>query len=141
LVATVLLTVGLATCGTGPSPTPTSLPSPVREARTMAQPDGSLRIEAVSAPAALDQPYLFPVFTHCGFTASAFDFDGSFWSIADGPATFAVQSGNPPDGIDNPRDLGVIVAVGADRATWTSSRGIRLELARGPREVQVFGCD
>ncbi|MBA2718488.1 MAG: hypothetical protein H0U52_04465 [Chloroflexi bacterium] len=141
LVATVLLTFGLATCGTLPSPTPTNLASPLGEARTIPQPDGSIRIEAVSARALPDQPYLFPVFTHCGFTANAFDFDGSFWSIADGPAAFAVQGGNPPKGIDNPEDLGVIVAVGPDQATWTSRQGIRLELIRGPSDVQVFGCD
>ena len=108
----------------------------------MPLPDGSLRIEAVSAPALPDQPYHFPVFTHCGFTADAFDFDGSFWSIADAPAAFAAEAGaNPPAGIDNPEDFGVMVAVAADRATWTSRRGIRLELARGPSEAQVFGCD
>ena len=145
LVGLVLATV-LAGCTAEPAP-PISrpdaiaLPAPLREARTIPQPDGSIRIEAVSARVAPDQPYVYPAFTHCGFTANTFDFDGSFWSIADAPAAFAVQNGNPPAGIDNPIDRGVIVLVASDQAFWTSRAGARLELARGPSEVKVFGCD
>lgn len=136
-----IASLGLGACGSSPAPIPTALPSPVREARTIAQPNGSIRIEAVSARVVPNQPYRFPVFTHWGFTANSFDFDGSFWSISDAPAAFAAQNGNPPAGIDNPTDQGLIVLTAQDRATWVARGGARLELTRGPNEVQVFGCD
>ena len=137
---------GLAACGE-PGPTeaasPIALPSPIREARTVAQPNGQIRIEAVSARVGANQPYRYSAFTHCGFVANTFDFDGSFWAIADAPAAFApaLNGPNPPDGIGNPSDGGVIVLIRPDRAVWTSQRGIQLTLARGPGEVTVFGCD
>jgi hypothetical protein len=153
-VARTLLTlaavaVAVVGCGGESAPpssvggTPASRPPAVREARTVPGADGSIRIEAVSARVSPGQPYVFSVFTHCGFTDNAFDFDGSFWSIAKAPAAFAAQagSGNPPAGIDNPSDRGVIVLVGPDAATWTSRGGIPLRLARGGTEVRVFGCD
>lgn len=135
---------GLAACAE-PQPTqqasPIALPSPIREARTVAQPNGQIRIEAVSARVAANQPYRYSAFTHCGFVANTFDFDGSFWAIVDAPAAFSAQNGNPPPGIDNPADLGVIQLTTADRAVWTSRLGSQLSLARGPSEVTVFGCD
>jgi hypothetical protein len=148
LVACLLLATVLAGCAAGPAPSvaqpdpiPIALPAPLREARTIPLPDGSIRIEAVSARAVANQPYLYAAFTHCGFTANTFDFDGSFWAIANGPAGAAAQNANPPAGIDNPSDPGVIALVEADRAVWISRGGIRLELARGPNKVKVFGCD
>ncbi len=145
-IASILLACVLAACGSDPAPPsppsgPIALPAPLREARTIPQPDGSIRIESVSARVAPDQPYVYPTFTHCGFTANTFDFDGSFWAIADAPAGFAVQNGNPPAGIDSPVDRGVIVLVGPDHAVWNSRAGVRVQLARGPNEVKVFGCD
>jgi hypothetical protein len=148
ILASLLLATILAACGSDPAQpstvsVPIALPAPVREARTIPNPDGSIRIEAVSARAAPNQPYLYPAFTHCGFVANTFDFDGSFWAIVDAPAAFgaAANGGNPPAGIDNPSDAGVIVLVGVDRATWTSRGGGVLGFARGPSEVKVFGCD
>ena len=149
VLVALLLAALLVGCGADPAPpatTPTgpiALPAPLREARTIPQPDGSIRIEAVSAPVMPDQPYLYPAFTHCGFTANTFDFDRSFWAISDAPAAFAAEGigANPPPGIDNPVDRGVIVLVGADQAIWTSRAGARLQLARGPSEAKVFGCD
>jgi hypothetical protein len=149
LAVTGAIAAALTACGTAPEPslpvsaTPIAIPSPIRVARTIPQPDGSIRIEAVSARVGPGQPYVFPVFTHCGFTENAFDFDGSFWSIVEAPAAFAAEagSGNPPAGIDNPSDVGVIVLVGPDAATWMSRGGIPLRLARAGTEVRVFGCD
>jgi hypothetical protein len=143
----VALVVLAAACSSAPEPSPPAapiaLPAPPREARTIPQPDGSIRIEAVSARVAPGQPYVYPAFTHCGFTANTFDFDGSFWAIIDAPAAFAAEAnqGNPPAGIDNPIDRGVIVLTGPDSATWTSRGGGVLGLARGPNEVKTFGCD
>ena len=122
------------------SPSPIPLPSPVREARTVPQPDGSIRIEAVSAKVIPNQAYVFPVLTHCGFAAATFDFDGSFWAIA-GPAGVAMNAPNPPAGIDNPIDTGLIALVGPDQAVWVSRTGMRIELVRGGTEVRTFGCD
>ena len=144
LVAVVLLAAACSpTLEPSPPSEPIALPSPIREARTIPQPDGSIRIEAVSARAAPGQPYVYPAFTHCGFTPNTFDFDGSFWTIVEAPAAFAAEAnrGNPPTGIDNPVDRGVIVLTGADLATWTSRGGGVLGLARGPNEVKTFGCD
>ena len=145
LAATALLTVGLATCASPAAQVPTNppllaLPSAIGEARTIGQPDGSIMIEAVSAPAAPDQPYRYTAFTHCGFTANTFDFDGSFWTIL-GPAAFAAEGANPPAGIGSPDDAGVIVLREPERATWVSARGLAVELARGAKEVRAFGCD
>jgi len=133
-------------CTSGPEPTPHStpiaLPSPIREARTVPLADGSIRIEAVSARAVANQPYRYIAFTHCGFTASTFDFDGSFWTISGAAALAAGLNGpNPPDGIGNPTDGGVIVLTGPDSAIWIGQQGARIALARGPGEVTVFGCD
>ena len=132
-------------CGSAPAPPtdPISLVSPIREARTIPQPDGSIRIEAVSGRAIASQPYIYDVFTHCGFTANTFDFDGTFWSIVDAPAAFAAEAtgANPPTGIGYPYDRGVIVLVGPDSATWTSHGGIAVRLARAGSDVRVFGCD
>ena len=145
LAATVLLTAGLATCASPIPSAPThppllALPSALREARMIPQPDGSMRIEAVSAAVAPGQPYRYTAFTHCGFTESTFDFDGSFWRIL-APAAFAAEAVTPPAGIGNPDDAGVIVLREPERATWVSARGIAVELARGAREVRAFGCD
>jgi len=146
-VALLVLAALLLGCGSDPaSPQPAdpiALPSPVREARTIPQPDGSIRIEAASARVSRNQPYVYPAFTHCGFTPNTFDFDGSFWTIVDAPAAFGAElnGGNPPAGIDNPSDEGLIVLIGPDRATWTARQGAVVQLARGPSEVKVFGCD
>jgi hypothetical protein len=149
VVAALVVALVAAGCAAPPpdpgsaAPTLAALPSPVRVARTIPQPDGSIRIEAVSARVAANRPYAYPAFTHCGFTDNTFDFDGSFWTIAEAPAAFAVAagSGNPPPGIENPTDAGVIVLAGPDAATWTSRGGITLRLARAGTEVRVFGCD
>ncbi len=145
----LLIAAVLVGCGADPAPpatTPTgpiALPAPLREARTIPQPDGSIRIEAVSARVIPSQLYGYPAFTHCGFTPNTFDFDGTFWTIVDAPAAFAAEAigGNPPRGIDNPIDRGVIVLTGTDTATWTSRGGAILSLGRGPNEVKTFGCD
>ena len=143
----VALVVLAAACSSAPEPSPPSepiaLPSPIRAARTIPEPDGSIRVEAVSARVARGQPYLYAAFTHCGFTPNTFDFDGSFWTIVEAPAAIAAEAnrGNPPTGIDNPVDRGVIVLTGADVATWTSRGGGVLGLSRGPNEVKTFGCD
>jgi hypothetical protein len=142
----VALAAIAAACSPAPQPSapsvPIALPSPIRAARTVPQPDGSIRIEAVSARVALGQPYVYPALTHCGFLPNTFDVDGSFWVI-ETPAALAAEGnrGTPPAGIDNPIDRGVIVLTGADSATWTSRGGAVLGLARGPTEVRTFGCD
>ena len=147
ILAALLLAVAVTACESAPAPRstttldPIGLPAPLHEARTIPQPDGSIRIESDSGRAVPDQPYVYAAFTHCGFTANTFDFDGSFWAIVDAPAAFAAQNGNPPAGIDNPTDNGVILLTSPDRATWTSRAGARLALARAGAEVQVFGCD
>jgi hypothetical protein len=147
VVALVLAAVAAVACGSDASPapvgTPIALPVAIREARTKPQPDGSIRIEAVSGRVTPNQPYVYPAFTHCGFTPNTFDFDGSFWSIVNAPAAFAAEAngGNPPRGIDNPVDAGVIVLTGTDSATWTSRLGFRLDLVRVASEVRTFGCD
>lgn len=66
---------------------------------------------------------------------------GSFWTISDAPTGLFLQNGNPPPGIDKPIDQGVILLTTSDRAIWTARQGAQLQLARGPSEVQVFGCD
>jgi hypothetical protein len=144
-LAAVVMT-GLVGCATGPEPipsgqTPIALPSRIREARTIPLANGSIRIEAVSGRVVPNQPYRYVAFTHCGFVANTFDFDGSFWTIIDSSPAITVQSGNPPPGIDDPEDSGTILLTTADRALWVSRRGAQLTLGRGPGEMAVFGCD
>jgi hypothetical protein len=139
----LILAALIVGCSDLDAPTPMDLPAPVRQARTVPQPDGSVKVEAVSARIAPNQPYRYAAFTHCGFNAASFDFDGSFWTMASGPAGFVIAAGdgNPPQGIDNPSDAGLIVLTGPDRALWTSHRGLQLELERSFTEARVFGCD
>jgi hypothetical protein len=138
-----ILIVAVGGCGSDPAPSsgPIALPPPVREAWTVPQPDGSIIIEAVSAPAVAGQPYVYPALMHCGITLNTFDFDGWFWAVLDTPPGFDQRDGNPSVGIDNPIDTGVIVLTAPNHAVWTSRSGLRFLLGRGRTEAHVSGCD
>ena len=135
-----LLALGLVVlgCFPGPSTAIATLPPPIGEARTVSVGPGEVQINAVSGRVFQGQRYFFEVFTHCGFTANSFDFDGSFWTVLgqgdDG-------NGNPPQGIGNPVDAGVIQLLGPNEAAWISASGIRVNLQRAGSEARVFLCD
>lgn len=102
-------------------------------------PDGTFQFQPGSAPVVVGIPYVFTVFTHCGFTATSFDFDAAFWDVVGQPDD---GQGNPPPGIGNPEDEGVIVLGIDGSATWTSAGGVVVELTRGAPEPRVgFPCD
>lgn len=136
----VLLVAGLVAtaCATGPTTAIATLPPPIGEAHFQPVGAGEFQVNAVSGQATQGQRYQFEVFTHCGFTANAFDFDGSFWTVV-GPGDDG--NGNPPDGIGNPSDTGVIQLIGANAAIYTSASGIQVPLERAGVQVQIFGCD
>ena len=149
----LLVIVAVTACGSAAIPGETSsggagsqlpavvepLPSPVGEAGAVQQPDGSFSIAPVSARVVPGVVYAFSAFTHCGFTPTTFDFDGSFWRPAVAPA--AGQGANPPAGIENPDDVGTIALVGPNEAVFTSHRGIRVPLIRVDGQQQGFPCD
>jgi hypothetical protein len=135
-----LLALGLIVlaCATGPTTTIATLPPPIGEAQTVSVGPGEVQINAVSGRVVQGQRYRFEVFTHCGFTANSFDFDGAFWTVL-GQADDG--NGNPPQGIGNPVDSGVIQLLGSNEAVWISASGIRINLQRAGREARVFLCD
>ena len=92
-----------------------------------------IRAAPASEPADAEIVYPYPLYSHCGITPTAFDFDGSFWDVAPPP----VRPANAPRGIDDPVDEGTIVLTEPDRATFISRRGIRLELVRSADDT---GC-
>jgi len=135
LIAVALLAVG---CATGPAIAIATLPPPLGEAQVVPLGQGELQINAVSGQVVQGQRYHFEVFTHCGFTANAFDFDGSFWTVVGGGDD---GNGNPPQGIGNPSDAGVIQRIGANESLWTSASGVQVQLVRAGNQVKIFGCD
>lgn len=114
------------------------LPSPVGEYRPVKQADGSFRFEPISARVQAGVLYAYEALTHCGFTATTFDFDGSFWAPVN-PA--AEGAPNPPPGIGNPVDEGSIGLAGPDEAVFRSASGILVPLRRVVGPVDTFLCD
>jgi hypothetical protein len=135
LLAIALL---VSACAIGPTTAIATLPPPRGEPVMVNVGPGEVRITTVSGKAVQGQRYHFEAMTHCGLRANTFDFDGSFWTVVgqgdDG-------NGNPPQGIGNPVDDGVIQMIGLNQAVWTSQSGVRVNLERGPSEAQVFLCD
>ena len=138
LAFVLALGIVVVACAIGPTTAIATLPPPIGEAQVVPLGQGELQINAVSGRAVQGQRYQFEVFTHCGFTANAFDFDGSFWTVV-GPGDDG--NGNPPQGIGNPSDAGVIQRIGANEAIWTSASGIQVQLVRAGVQVKTFGCD
>ena len=135
LLACAALAIG---CSFGATTAIASLPSPRGEPVTVNVGPGQVRITAVSGRVVQGQRYRFEALTHCGLRENTFDFDGSFWTVLgngdDG-------NGNPPQGIGNPFDSGVIQLIGTNEALWTSQSGVRFNLQRGPAQAEVFLCD
>lgn len=128
---------GLAVPSAGGAVRP--LPPPIGEAQAVQQPDGTFRFQPVSAPVVAGVLYEYAAFTHCGFTPTTFDFDGSFWRpVAPAPAG---QGANPPAGIDNPEDVGTIALVSPNQAVFTSRGGIIVPLVRVEGPQEGFPCD
>ena len=138
LLALLAALIAAAACSTAPTVAIATLPPPIGEAQHVPLGQGELQINAVSGQVTQGQRYHFEVFTHCGFTANAFDFDGSFWTVV-GPG--GDGNGNPPAGIGNPEDAGVIQLIGANEAIYTSASGIQVPLSRAGIQVKTFGCD
>ena len=137
--AILLLGAGLvlAACSTGIRPVQ-SLPPPIGVQVPVNVGPGEVRLRAVSARVLPGVVYHYEALTHCGFTATTFDFDGSYWTVV-GPS--GDGQGNPLEGIGNPTDAGTIELVGQDQALFTSASGIEVKLTRGPAEAQTFMCD
>ncbi len=136
----VLLTLSLLVlvdCSSGIRPI-ASLPAPIREQVPVVIGPGEFRLQAVSARVVRGQRYHYEALTHCGFTATTFDFDGSYWTVV-GPT--GDGQGNPLEGLGNPFDAGTIELITSDTAVFTSAAGMRIDLVRGPSEAQIFGCD
>ncbi|MCI0343939.1 MAG: hypothetical protein L0221_00660 [Chloroflexi bacterium] len=138
LAAFLAAACAVTACSTAPTVAIATLPPPIGEAQFVPLGQGELQVSAVSGQVVQGQRYHFEVFTHCGFTASAFDFDGSFWTVV-GPGDDG--NGNPPQGIGNPSDTGVIQLIGANEAIWTSTSGTQVQLLRVGIRVKTFGCD
>ena len=134
----LLVVFAAAACSTGPTTAIATLPPPIAEAQFQPVGAGEFQVTAVSGRVVQGQRYHFEVFTHCGFTANAFDFDGSFWTVV-GPGDDG--NGNPPQGIGNPTDAGVIQRIGVNEAIYTSASGIQVQLVRAGNQVKTFGCD
>lgn len=102
-------------------------------------PDGTFQFQPASAPVVVGIPYEFTVYTHCGLTPVSFDFDGAFWNVIGQPGD---GQGNPPPGIENPEDSGVILLGLDGAATWTSNGGVVVQLERGEPGPRIgFPCD
>lgn len=134
-----LLAACLVACDASGIIEPQPLPAPVGEAEMRQVRPGEFEIAPVSASVTIGVPYAFEVYTHCGFTPTSFDFDGTFWTVV-GPSDDG--SANPPAGIGNPEDAGVIVLRSPGEAAWTSAAGIEVALVRAaPGPVVAFPCD
>ena len=123
----------------GPPAAALPLPSPVGESSAVQQPDGTFLLTPVSARIRGGVLYQYVAFTHCGFTPTTFDFDGSFWTVVNG----AGEGGgaNPPAGIGNPEDTGTIALVGPNEAVFTAQSGMLVALARSDGPQTGFPCD
>ena len=138
VLALLVVLVAAAACSAAPSVAIATLPPPIGEGQIVPLGQGELQINAVSGQVTQGQRYHFAVFTHCGFTANAFDFDGTFWNVV-GPG--GDGNGNPPAGIGNPEDAGVIQLISMNEAIFTSASGIQVPLSRAGVQVKTFGCD
>jgi hypothetical protein len=138
VVGTALATLALAGCSSGPTNAIATLPLPIGQANQISVGPGGVQVNAISARVVQGQRYHFEVFTHCGFTANSFDFDGSFWTVV-GPGDDG--NGNPPQGVGNPRDSGVIQLIGANAAIFTTAAGLQIPLERAVVQARVFLCD
>ena len=138
LLALLVVAFASAACSIGPTTAIATLPPPIVEAQAVPVGPGEVQINAVSSHVVQGQRYHFEVFTHCGFTANSFDFDGSFWTVVgagdDG-------NGNPAQGIGNPFDAGVIQLIGPNAAMFTTAAGIQVPLERAGTAARVFLCD
>lgn len=127
-----------ATASTGAAPVPAiPLPSPFGESTSVRQPDGTFLFTPGSGRVGGGVLYRYVAFTHCGFTPTTFDFDGSFWTVANA----AGGTANAPAGIGNPEDVGTIALVGPNEAVFTSSSGILVPLIRADGPQAGFPCD
>ena len=100
-------------------------------------PTPEVRAAPTFEPADPEIVYPYSLYSHCGIPPTAFDFDGSFWDVDPPPD----RPANAPPGIDDPVDEGTIVLTEHDRATFTSRRGLRLELVRSAADTRVaIGC-
>jgi hypothetical protein len=120
---------------------PQLMPSPVGESGMVQQPDGSFLFTPVSARIRGGVLYAYVAYTHCGFTPTTFDFDGSFWRVANAGAAEPGAAANPPAGIGNPEDQGTVVLVSPTDAVFTSQSGILVPLVRVDGPQAGFPCD
>ena len=120
---------------------PQLMPSPAGESGMVQQPDGSFLFTPVSARIRGGVLYTYVAFTHCGFTPTTFDFDGSFWRVSNAAGAEPGAAANPPAGIGNPEDQGTIVLVSPTDAVFTSQSGILVPLARVDGPQAGFPCD
>jgi hypothetical protein len=120
-----------------PQLAPVPLPSPAGETTAVHQPDGTFLFTPGSARVLAGVLYSYVAMTHCGFTPTTIDFDGSFWTVANA----AGGEGNPPPGIGNPEDAGTIALLGPNEAVFTSQSGILVPLRRAEGPQVGFPCD
>lgn len=136
-----LATMILSACtvaGTDQAPRP--LPSPrISDGVTMLDGGPTARAVPTSGDAEPGVRYRFTLYSHCGLGYwAAWDFDESFW---DPHPPVPDAAADPPDGIGNPLDEGVIELVGDDEASYTSANGIVVELRRSSdSEREGFMC-
>jgi hypothetical protein len=111
--ATVLLTSRLTTLESGP------LPGVDTER-------GGLQIGV---------PYRLRLYTHCGIDFWT-RFDGSYWNALG----YNNRRGNPPDGLGNPSDPGVITLVTRDSARYVSESGLAIDFVRAQGRPAGMVC-
>lgn len=91
---------------------------------------------ADSDRAELGRLYPYRLTTHCGLARALVDFDGSFW-IFDPAVTGDEEA---PAGYEEPFDHGQITLLTADRASYSSSGGRIVMLARQPGTRDLVPC-
>lgn len=89
-----------------------------------------------SVRAEFGTPYPYRLSTHCGLARALVDFDGSFWAFD--PA--AAGGAEPPPGFEDPIDDGQVTLLTPERASYTSSGGRVVFLARQPGTVELVPC-
>jgi hypothetical protein len=117
---------------------PRDLPPAATHATPRPIGNGQFVFTPQSGRVSLGVPYRITLLTHCGLDwPIAVDFDGSFW---DPSGSVGQGTGNPPPGIGNPTDQGIITLVAPDVAEYRSRGGVIVRFNRHPGPRAAVPC-